>query len=250
MKPRIYNILIGAVVLAIVALLAWRYIGSQDPHALRLTEQNKDSFMDTLKESKGLSVEEVGFLSASQIRRSFAKTMGREPDSIVGKTVGDLIAAERKFQSDAKTKEDEQKRLAAEAKAKADARAAQMREAVSLTVFDKGFIPTDPTAGRFDASITLKCAYENKSGKDIRAFAGQVRFTDLFDKEIFTTSLTISDPIAAGAKATWDGTIKYNQFVETHQHLRNAEMANMKIVWLPSQILFADGSKFTADAQP
>jgi hypothetical protein len=55
--------------------------------------------------------------------------------------------------------------------------------------------------------------------------------------------LTISDPIKADSKATWTGNIKYNQFISEHQSLRNTELADMKIVWLPSEILFADGTK-------
>lgn len=213
-----------------------------DPHKLKITEQNKDSYMESIKDSKGLTVEEIGLLTAFQIRRTAGKAFGGAEAPIIGKTLGDVIADERKFRADAKVREDEQKRLAAEAKAKQDALAAQMRSAIELTVFDKGFIPSDPSGGRFDAYITLKCAYENKAGKDIRAFTGGVQFTDLFGKEIFTSNLTISDPITAGQKATWIGSIKYNQFVSTHQDLKNAELSNMKIVWLPSQVLFADGS--------
>lgn len=89
----------------------------------------------------------------------------------------------------------------------------------------------------------LKCAYENKSPKNVRAFRGSVRFTDLFDKEIGEVNLTIDDPIAAGAKETWTGTIKYNQFVDWHKALRNAELSNMKITWVPKSIIFDDGTQ-------
>jgi hypothetical protein len=163
--------------------------------------------------------------------------------SLVGKTVGELIDEERKFETDAKAKEAEEQRLAAEARAKEEAQAAELRKAVNLTVFDKGFVPSDPYSSRFDDFITLKCAYENTSGKDIRAFRGSVRFTDLFGAPIYAVNLTIDDPVAAGSKATWSGTIKFNQFVESHVRLRNAALQDMKVIWEPRSILFADGSQ-------
>jgi len=213
-----------------------------DPHNLKITETNKDSFMNELKDSRGLSVEEVGLLTTSQIRRAAAKTLGGSEEPIVGKTVGGIINEERKAQADAKIREEEQKKLAAEAKAKADALTAQLRNAISLTVFDKGFQPSAPLSGRYEDYITIKCAYENKSDKDIRAFRGHVQFTDLFGKEIYTTNMTISDPLKAGQRATWEGVIKYNQFISEQQELRNANLADMKIVWLPDGVLFADGT--------
>lgn len=219
---------------------------TSNPHNLKITDTNKDSFMEQLKDSKGLTVEEIGLLASFQIRRGAVKAFGGSDVPIVGKTVGDLISDERKLQAEAKAKEEEQKKLAAEAKAKADALTAQLRNAISLTVFDKGFQPSNPMGGSFQDYITLKCVYENKSDKDIRAFRGRVQFTDLFGKEIFMTNLTISDPIKAGEKATWSGSIKYNQFLANQQELRNAEMANMKIVWLPDSVLFADGTSLGA----
>jgi hypothetical protein len=215
---------------------------ASDPHSLRITEENKDSFMEQLKDSKGLTLEEMGLLTASQMRRAAAKALGGTEPIFVGKTIGEVIADEKKWRDEQKKKEEEEKRLAAEAKAKEDALAAQLREAVSLTVFDKGFVPSNPSAGRFDDYITVKTAYENKSGKDIRAFRGVVRFTDLFDKQIYATAITIDDPLPAGQKGTWNGVIDYNQFDDDDRALRNAEMQNMKIVWQPRSILFADGS--------
>jgi hypothetical protein len=245
-----YDILIGVVIAMIVGVLAWRYIGGQDPHAFQLTEQNKDSFMDILKDSKGLSLEEAALLSASQVRRRVAVTLGREPDSIVGQTVGDLIAAERQLQADAKIKDDEEKRLAADAKAEADASAAELRRSLTLTVFDKDFTPSNADVSRYSDYITIKCVYANTSGKNIRAFRGTVQFTDLFGKQIFASNLTISDPINAGAKQTWTGEIKYNQFLAEHLSLRNTDLQDMKIVWLPASILFADGTQIGAADEP
>lgn len=47
--------------------------------------------------------------------------------------------------------------------------------------------------------------YENPSAKDIRAFKGTIVFQDLFGSPIYRVSVTISDPIKAGAQAKWNG---------------------------------------------
>jgi hypothetical protein len=119
----------------------------------------------------------------------------------------------------------------------------KLRKAVTLTVVGKSFEPANATGGRYEERVLIECEYNNISGKDIRAFTGKIRFTDLFGKPIFESGLTISDPIRAGAKAIWSGSIRYNQFSPEHQALRDTELQNMKIVWLPSGLLFADGTK-------
>jgi hypothetical protein len=70
-----------------------------------------------------------------------------------------------------------------------------------------------------------------------------VRFTDLFDKPVFESGMTISDPIKAGAKGNWSGTIEYNQFNESHQALRNSKLEDMKVIWIPKAVIYADGTK-------
>jgi hypothetical protein len=117
------------------------------------------------------------------------------------------------------------------------------QKAIRLSVIDKGFIDADPSASRYQGLMTFECSYENTSEKDIRAFTGDIVFQDLFGKEIFRSSITISDPIQAGQRATWAGTVKYNQFMDSHQRLRATELRDMNVVWLPSSIIFSDGTR-------
>jgi hypothetical protein len=118
-----------------------------------------------------------------------------------------------------------------------------LRKAIALSVVEKGFIPSDPSANRYQDLINISCSYSNGSEKDIRAFTGTVVFQDLFGKEIFRANITISDPIVVGQQSTWVGTIKYNQFMDAHQRIRNAELKDLTVVWVPASILFADGTR-------
>lgn len=225
----------------VVAILVGTYGCGQNPRNLTITEENEDSFMEELKDAT-LTVEETGLLTAAQMRRGLAEGFGGEAPVFVGKTVGEVIEQERTFRAEAAERQAEQDRLAAEAKAEADALVAELRKAITLTIFEKSFRPSDAINGRFEDFIIIQAAYENTSGNDIRAFRGAVQFTDLFGEEIYTTNLTISDPIAAGAKATWSGQIRYNQFMADQQNLRNADLEDMNIVWRPASIIFADGT--------
>jgi hypothetical protein len=119
----------------------------------------------------------------------------------------------------------------------------ELAKAIMFAVLEKGFIPADPDSGRYKALVTLKCAYQNVSPKDVRAFTGTLVFQDLFGREIFKVTITISDPVRAGQQAAWSGTVSYNQFVEAQQRFRAAELRDMKVVWAPASIIFSDGTK-------
>ena len=219
---------------------------SRDPRDVRITAKNSDTFMDEIKDMKGLTVDEARLLVSFQIRRGMGNALGGSTEDPAGKTVGELLTQLKKQAAEEKTEADRQKRLADEAKGKADALAAELRKSIELTVYDKTFIPSNPTGGRYSDQIAIKCAYQNNSTKDIRAFRGKVQFTDLFSSEIFTTGLTISNPIEAGKKGNWTGVIEYNQFLRPHQQLRNTELKDMKVIWLPDSVIFADGSTIGA----
>jgi hypothetical protein len=233
--------------------------GCSNPRKLVLREQNKETVLKAVGESKKLSEDDKKALMAYLLRLELANKGGLfgqataqqgsgGPTPAYGKTVGEMIEEQKRWQAEQQAEEEKAKRLAAEAKAKEDALAAELRKAVSLSVYGKDFQPADFEAGRPYDYVVLKCAYENSSGKNIRAFKGKVLFTDLFGAEIFSSGITISDPIEAGKKATWTGSIHYNQFMANHMKLRNTDLKDMKVVWNPSSIIFEDGTKLGEDS--
>lgn len=234
MKVRCY-----AVSFAIVCMLAGC---GRDPKEVEITEQNKEKFLEEIKDDR-MTVEEARLLHAYVLRASMSKALGGDQLELAGKTVGDLIREEREFEEKAKQEQAKADKLAAEAKAKEDAVAQALRKAIVLTVFSKSYQDSDYRSGQYQDEITIRCAYENTSGKDIRAFAGEVKFADLFGKDIFSCSLTIQDGIKAGAKSTWTGTIDYNQFLDSHRSLRATDLKDMQVTWVPKQILYGDGTK-------
>jgi hypothetical protein len=209
---------------------------------VRITEKNRDTFIKEIKDMKGLTVEEAGLLMAAQVSDGMRKAFGGDERKIVGRTVGELLVELKKEAAEREVESKKQERLAAEARAKEEARMAELRKAIALTVVSKGFSESD-----YEKYINITVAYENQSAKDIRAFQGKIQFTDLFGKEIFESGVTIPHPVKAGDKGIWKGSIKYNQFDDEDKALRFAQLSDMKIVWKPLGILFMDGSKIGAD---
>ncbi|WP_058557171.1 hypothetical protein [Thiohalocapsa sp. ML1] len=105
----------------------------------------------------------------------------------------------------------------------------------------KEFREANYTAGVQEA-VMFRVAFLNKTDKDIRAFDGVLGFTDLLDNEVLSAKLSINDPVAAHGELVWDGELNYNQFIDSHQRLRNAAFENLKVWFKPRKILYSNGS--------
>ncbi|MDU4255813.1 hypothetical protein [Pseudomonas sp.] len=112
---------------------------------------------------------------------------------------------------------------------------------IKVSLVSKGF-----TKGEYgDDKITLDLMFDNSTGADVRAFDGVVEFTDLLGNEILSSKVAINDPVAAGAKLSWQGTINFNQFIQRHKEFANAEQQNIKTSFTLSKVLFSDGTMKT-----
>jgi hypothetical protein len=231
MKGLLIAVLFGITVLTFVGC-------GKDPRQVQITEKNRDTFLKDIKDMKGLTVEEVGLLMVVQMSDGVRNAFGGEDRKIEGKTVGGLLVELKKEAADREVESKKQERLAADARAKEEAREAELRKAITLTVVHKGFQEAE-----YEKYITFKVAYENTSGKGIRAFQGKVQFTDLFGKQIYESGLTISNSVKSGQKGIWNGSFKYNQFIDAEKALLLTDLSDMKVVWKPSGILFVDGTR-------
>ncbi len=111
----------------------------------------------------------------------------------------------------------------------------------SVVLNNKEFQEADFGVGIRDA-IIFSVNFKNLTGKDIRAFDGKLIFTDLLDNIILSSGLAVNDPVSSGSQIEWNGEIVYNQFIDSHQRLRNADIKNIKITFNAEKILFSDGS--------
>jgi hypothetical protein len=79
---------------------------SKDPRNFRITEKNRDTFLDDIKDMKGLTVDEVRLLVAYQLRRGMGKAFGGSSEDPTGKTVSELLVQLKKQVAEEKTEAD------------------------------------------------------------------------------------------------------------------------------------------------
>lgn len=236
--------------------------GCSNPKELQITEKNKETLLksiqssqkienakdDFLKEIKGidkLSADESKVFLEYIDRYAFGEKLKVRSDDkmpLVGKTVGELIELQKQWETERAIRQAALDKLAEETKAKEEASLKKLRDALSLTLYKKGFELADPENGEYRDYITFGITYQNNSNKDIRAFQGALDFQDLFGESVLIAGIKIMDPIKAGGKANWPGTISYNQFKETHIRLKNLDFNDIKAVWIPEKIIFSDGT--------
>jgi hypothetical protein len=204
----------------------------------RITAENKDKVFDQIKTTKDLTIEEVGLLQGYIMRKGIGDAFaGKTPELPVGKTIGEIIDEQKKWIADEKVRQEDEKQRVARAKAAEEQQRKRLLDAITVTVFEKGFQHAD-----YQDYVTIRVMYENKSGKDVRGFKGSIQFNDLFGAEIMPFNISEDQPLVAGETKRQGWTLKYNQFIDKHVKLRNTELENMKVEWKPQIILFADGT--------
>lgn len=190
-------------------------------------QYNEDTLAEDakeLKESGELDEKEAEILAGWIVR---SKLKGED---LEGKTYGEII-------EEAKNYKKEQEELAERTKKEEEEKRQLLGSVLTVAMYDKGYEEL-----RYQEYLTYSLAFKNNSEKDIRAFKGAIVINDLFDSEIKSINLTIDDPIPAGETFRATYTTDYNQFRDEDSRLRSKKMEDLKVVWTPEKIIFADGS--------
>ena len=108
---------------------------------------------------------------------------------------------------------------------------------VKVSCIEKGFEEYD-----YQKFITYRFIIQNKSEKTIRAIKGGIKFNNIFDEEIQTLKLVYDQPIKALKQTTYNATTDYNQYVDEDRALRNKDLKDIKVIWIPEKVIFADGT--------
>ncbi len=109
-------------------------------------------------------------------------------------------------------------------------------ELISAVLVDKGF-----SDERFQKNNTLKMSFENKTGRDIRAFEGIIVLSDLLGNVITRVKLAQSQPAWIAGKFVWEGAVEYNQFSSSDQQLKSAALDSLIMEFQIKKILYTDG---------
>ena len=212
-----------------------------------VTEENKDTIFQQIKDSKDLTVEEVGLLQGyvmrSALRGAFS---GEKPGIPTGKTIGQMIEEQRQFAADAKIRQEEEKRRADAARAEAEKQRKKLVDALVVTVYDKG-TTTSEFSGDVD-NMTFKLVFQNKSAKDIKGFKGGLVVRDMFGAVVKKLAVEEEEVLAAGKSKRTESAYHYNQFMNEDAKIVQAKFADLKFEWEPGIILFTDGTSLEAKA--
>ena len=243
----------------------------QNVKDIEVTEDNFETVFEDIEDSKDLTVGEGRLLQAYMMRMAmlaaFQAAFSKEGGDISeenagkvmwtmidstgeGKTIGDLIEDQIKWEAEQEIQAAEEEMRAADEKVRRDKAQAeeerqreQLRGVLSVTIYDKGFIEGD-----WKDYITIKISYDNTSDRDIRGFKGDMVFDDLFGDPIMRVSLKEDDVLKAGQSRRVSRTIDYNQFRDSDQRLKSTQLDNLSIRWEPETILFTDGESLSIDA--
>ena len=228
MKKIIYKLAVMGFVFAMISC--------NNPLNKKYNEDNLEKDAKEIVESKKVDSTDMQYMAMYIVR---AKMLG---EKLEGKTYNDILKNAKELRKQDEKEDAEAKALAAKtAKAEAEKRQT-FAKVLTAALYDKGFYKGDFEKGEFDDYLTYKVVYKNKSDKDIRAVKGSLLITDLFDTEIKTINLVEDKGIPAGETVTKVYTTDYNQFSDSDTKLRSKRMEDIKVVWTPEKIIFADGS--------
>lgn len=95
--------------------------------------------------------------------------------------------------------------------------------------------------GDYSSAIEISVIFTNVSGSDIRAFDGNMVFTDILGNKIMDPRVVITEPLKAGANKAWTGEISFNKYSASDRKLASEKLENIRMEFSESKVLFSDG---------
>lgn len=186
---------------------------------------------DVLNLKNTLSEEEVSMITGLITLKAFG---GKK---IIGKTYGDLLQEAKEMKAEMEKKKKEEEALAEQAKKDELDRIKRLGEVLTASMYDKGYYEY-----KYRDYLTYKFAFQNKSGKDIKAIKGSMVISDLFDEKIKEIGITYDDGIPADSTINYSAQTSYNSFNDSDVTFKNKQMEDLKMLWKPEKVIFSDGS--------
>ncbi len=115
-----------------------------------------------------------------------------------------------------------------------------LREKVDMEIVSKTFEVVN-----YRSYNKLGFKFSNKTDKDVRGVTGVVVFYDIFNKEIYRSDVSYDKPIPVQESKIFLAGIDYNQFLAQDIRFKSIELENLKYVWLPSTVIYEDGTQDT-----
>ncbi|WP_068857462.1 hypothetical protein [Perlucidibaca aquatica] len=189
-----------------------------------------------------MSEEEKNLLAAYLMRIKMAEAFGAGSMK-EGLTVGEALKQQKAWVEEQKAKEAEARALKERVEAERAALKKLVDQTLTVAVVGLELRGADYSSGTYSDSQIIKLALQNKGKKDIRGVKGEMKFIDIFDKEVGSITFGYDDGIPAGQTRSWTGSRDYNQFMDEHKAIANLEEGKYTTRFEPEVILFVDGTK-------
>jgi hypothetical protein len=155
-----------------------------------------------------------------------------------GLTIGKAIERQKTWVDEQAKKEAEAKLLKQKLEAERAALRKQVDDLLTVTVLNLKLVKES-----YSENQLIVLGFQNNGQKDILGIKGTVKFIDIFDKEVGAVGFSYDDGLKAGAAGTWNGSRRYNQFIESHKAVANLEEGKYKTRFEPEMIVFSDKTK-------
>ena len=165
-----------------------------------------------------------------------------------GMTLGKAIDEQTKFQADAAIEEAKQKALKEKLKAESEAAMSKLRGVITVTLVSKKLEVDRGYGGMvMDERISVTIGYKNNTEKDVAGVKGHLAIKDIFGEDLSGFQVSNDSTIKAGGTITWQGgrSVKYGMNRDNDRKFAELTEDKYKVVWEPSMVVFADGTKLT-----
>lgn len=188
------------------------------------------------------------------VRRTMSGALAglvKDAPKLEAKTIGEAVDTQRNFEAEQKAKQEAEKLAMEQLKAKREAAMKAMRETIKVTLASKKVEVERGYSGiEMDRKLRVTFLFANTSDKDIAGIKGRVTAKDLFGDDISAFQISNDDTIKAGSTRTWTGTRSIRFAMgNSNKDEKLADLPDDKytLTWEPQVIVFADGTKVTAE---
>lgn len=162
-----------------------------------------------------------------------------------GTTIGQALEAQKTWEAAQAAKRAEEEALKKKLEQERAAAFEQLNKVVTVTLLAKQELPKNYDAGRYSEYQAFRIGVQNNGEKVVVGVAGEIKFIDVFEKEVGAVSFRISENIEPGKSVTWNGGRDYNQFLDQHRAVWNLEEGKYTTKFVPEMVVFKDGTKIT-----
>jgi len=121
----------------------------------------------------------------------------------------------------------------------------RLNNAVTVTLLEKREFPKNYRLDRYSEYQQIRIGAQNNTDKLVIGISGEIKFFDVFEKEVAGVNFGISEKIEPGKSIVWTGGRDYNQFLDDHRALWNLEEGKYSTKFVPEMVVFDDGTKLS-----